>query len=397
MIDFNRLVTKLLTEQQGPSTFEDVYKNVIQTDLQLLIARSFSGYATPSNFQEFCSKLHECLLRMTSGVSFFKDLIQSYPNLAFIDFFAFLAQEIQNNASSDSRLSNNPVLQKKSIGMLIPANLPGYKLNEDFVKDVFKKFSQNFSKRVSGDNEFFDYMPINPTILSLKSKLASGSYESVIGKLALSSYKDSSIKQTIYGLLEARKEARQSVIPNNTPTAIDFIDQVLLTPEKFAGAKNVVPAKFKKTYNDTSVEKLILIADKAKKLFIAEATEVANDNNITNLFPNNIKTTLNNFISNDQVKPDKATQKNFFMFLVTDPKGQDQQIYNKQDDVVGGYTIDSISTKLKSEESKELIKELSQFANYIRYQEPANVLGVLKGVSGVTGALAKLGGPEMKM
>jgi len=168
----------------------------------------------------------------------------------------------------------------------------------------------------------------------------------------------------------------------------------LLTPEKFAGATNVVPAAFKKMYKDANIEQLIKIADKAKKLFITESSELAEKQNIVDIFPNKIKTPFNNFISNNPLEVDKSSQKTYFMFTITE-KNNDTKVFNSQ--LIGGYTIDNITNRLKSEQAKELIRELSQFANYIRHQEPTNVLGVLKGISGVTGALAKLGGPEMKM
>lgn len=386
---FIKLVeSSFFLEQQGtPSTFLSSYDSVVKSDLTV-IKQYYSDFEFPPNISDFFKKLRDSIIRAGANAQF-KTLILDYPNLAFIDFYAYLARYLLSNPNLKGHDSG------KSFGKYIASNTnEDYLLPENEVKDAIALFQKDFGKRVQGGHPILDYIPLESTILSLKSKLAADSYESVIGKLALSNYKNSSIKQTVYSLLEARKEARQSLLKGSTPSAISFIEEVLLTPEKFAGATNVVPTAFKKMYKDASIEQLIKIADKAKKLFTAEASDLAEKQNIVDIFPSKIKTSFNNFISNEPLEIEKTSQKTYFNFTVTE-KNNNAKVFNPQ--LVGGYTIDNITNRLKSEQAKELIRELSQFANYIRHQEPTNTLGVLKGISGVTGALAKLGGPEMKM
>jgi hypothetical protein len=400
LISFTKLVEKCLIEQQQsePSFFQS-YDTVVKVKLAFIKDQFFKDLIWPADTLSFFGKIHEILIRK-GAVSLFKDLIKTYDCLPIIDFYAVLATELFRQSYEMRKVSGKEI--GSSPGIYIPTSQKDdYILSLAILDKTIAEFKSNFEKRARRDGHpVEDYTPLNDEVLKLKSSMLKEIYDSLIGKLSLTNYQQNSIKETIYGFLEARKDARLKTIKNPTvPPANQLIDDILLTPEKYAGGKQMVPAQFKKMYNDVTVEQLAKIALLAQNLYKSEAVQLSEKEDIYEVFPRKIATTFNQFLENSSLHF-TADNKNFFMFdlRVEDSKGPDvgiKKVYNPE--IPNGYTISNISEKIKSPEARELIKELQSFGNYIRYQKPADVLGVMKGISGITGALSKLGGPTMKM
>lgn len=397
----NLVESNFFFEQQSSQnqSFFQSYDTIVKVKLSFIKDQYFNEMIWPTDGLSFFGKIHEILIRK-GAVSLFKDLIKTYDCLPLIDFYAVLATELFKQSYDMKKQTGRQV--GSSPGIYIPTSQKDdYELSAMFLDDVIAKFRTNFEKRARrGGHPVEDYAPLNEEILKLKSSMLKEIYDSLIGKLSLTNYQQNSIKETIYGLLEARKVARTSTLKNPTvPPAIKLIDDILLTPEKYAGGKQMVPAQFKKIYDEVTVEQLAKISLLAQNLYKSEAVQLSEKENIYEVFPRKITTTFNQFLENNSLAP-SGDEQIYFMFdlNVEDDKKANpgtKKVYNP--DIPNGYNISNISEKLKSNEARELIKELQSFGNYIRHQKPTDTLGVLKGISGVTGALAKLGGPEMKM
>ena len=400
-ISFVDLVNRCLLseQQQADKTFFGSYNDIVNVKLAFIKDQYFKDMIWPTDTLSFFGKLHEILIRK-GAVSLFKDLVKTYDCLPLIDFYAVLATELFRQSYEMNKTTGKQT--GSSVGIYIPTSQKDdYSLSTKILDDVITTFKTNFEKRARRDGHpVEDYTPLNDEILKLKTSMLKEIYDSLIGRLSLTNYQQNSIKETIYGLLEARKTARTQTLKNPTvPPANKLIDDILLTPEKYAGGKQMVPAQFKKMYDDVTVEQLAKISLLAQNLYKSEAIQFSEKEEIYEIFPRKITTTFNEFLENSSLQPTSDNQ-DFFMFdlRVKENVGPDvgtTKVYNP--DIPNGYIISNISEKIKTPEARELIKELQSFGNYIRHQKPTDMLGVLKGVSGVTGALAKLGGPTMKM
>lgn len=379
MIDFKKLV---LTESTPPSGqqipgFFGTY-DYVKSQLLGTIQTYFATFVWPPNAQEFFKDLKDCLLR-TGYVGKFKEIIVKYDCLPLIDFYTIVAEQRRG---------------QKSIGDYVPgvANADDVTLTQTDIEPFCVKFLNEFPKlAVRGGHPFMDYNPQSPIIKNLKRSLATDSLQ-VVGRLALDNYLKNSLLETIYGLLEARKKARDSTL--KTPIAYSaqsFVDDMLLNPEKFSGGKDLVPSQFKSTYQDVTANQIIELADAIKQLYTNQANLLASQKNIGDIFTQNkIKTTLKDFLQNN-IRNVKGQSGSFFVFTVEE-NNKIEELFNST--LPNGYNIENIKS-LKTDESDKVIQLLSSFANYIRYQEPVNVLGVLQGISQAAKGLGSLGGPMM--
>lgn len=208
-----------------------------------------------------------------------------------------------------------------------------------------------------------------------------------VGQLTLSKCNDYSIRDALYYLLAARKEVRKKTLKvKNVPDAGKAVEAVLREPKRFAGGQKMFDPKLSTIYTSPVEKEILDISIAAHKYYESEKQRSKpqpqnNEEEDVELF---CQTTLWDFLTNKITGSD-------FVFIWIDKNNQKVQ---RQTDIgAKGYNIQNIQgqTKSNNEPAKFLYRELEDFANYIRKQEPFDWVGALKntaaGLKGVESAL----------
>jgi hypothetical protein len=221
-------------------------------------------------------------------------------------------------------------------------------------------------------NPLFGYSPITSVAVVVQRPLQKKISNQLIGKLSLQNCNDKSIKDTLYFLLEARKKVRTSILQKPIPSAIPFIDKILINPQSYAG-KVQIPPELRSVYDRTDGETIIELAQTMQDFFESEsatASSAKGKGNLLNTKDVKLKNTLMEFISNNLKK--HSPNDNIFTFIKSN-----KPFYapgNISNTMPGGYNIANIRT-INTPQAKALIKELESFANYISEGEPKDRAG----------------------
>jgi len=298
-----------------------------------------------------------------------------------------------------------------------------------------KNYIKHFQEKAVVGGWELEYPCKTARSLILQSDLRKKQYGQVVGSLALQNYYNKSIQVTIFSLLNARKKARDP--QNITPNASNYIQQILLTPEKFAGGNIKVPQEFSRIYEQTSVQQLMKIGVAIKNFYNFEKSNKQRALDQQNE-GRKIITSIEDFFSNSSVTNDtfkweadgqsqldlagltfngllqliEDTQAEFsfdtpstqaeFPFssdkslakpTTTIPKEWDNKLKPNTPQANtkpldgptgGGYNIKNIKSMTNVDSAIELYKELENFANYIKEVEAKkgpDIAGALKGAT----------------
>lgn len=161
----------------------------------------------------------------------------------------------------------------------IKTNLKSNQPNE--VKGTFTKFLDRLKKSQGAP---LDYVPVDPWALSVKQEYFTRD-KAELGELALQKHNDKSIMGTILSLLSARRkqvvkkmtvkrDVSKNIDPNKIPNALNFVKDLIVHPEKYAGGNVPIPPKLAALYDVDSARELLNIGRLAKAFFVSEAGKV---------------------------------------------------------------------------------------------------------------------------
>ena len=161
----------------------------------------------------------------------------------------------------------------------IKTNLKSNQPNE--VKGTYTKFLDRVKK---SQGTPLDYVPVDPWALSVKQEYFTRD-KAELGELALQKHLDKSIMGTILSLLSARRkqvvkkmtvkrDVSKNIDPNKIPNALNFVKDLILYPEKYAGGNVPIPPKLSALYDVDSARELLNIGRVAKAFFVSEAGKV---------------------------------------------------------------------------------------------------------------------------
>lgn len=347
--------------------------------------------ADPTQFTKILEKAHYIIPRPTGAETAFKGVEKATPMIDFLIYFT-------------DKIHPEEEFKAKSKAAILKPNIQFSLIKLTQIANNFVDEFDNYNK-TKGQDSFKNYKPITDTVRELHAKYFGQKGDELIGKLALNNYNKASIKKTIYGLLEVRKQIRSKQIKDeDIPNAIEWIDDILINPQKYAGAQTLVPAKFKKMYQDVHATKLVEISDAALKLFESEANRNGISAQISEVFPNKVLTTFNEFLSN-KTSPTSTQEKNTFVFRFGEKENKDEETDERLigekavEDLPEGYTIENIKNILKTipesrTQADTLIKRLEAFANYIREEVGPDIVGGLNDMAQMFKAISS-GVPSM--
>lgn len=353
MVDFKKLVESLLCEASVGGILTDIYKDPNSFALsKAKMDQHFNINQFPPE-SPFLSLVHNNFVRATAGN--LENYARYFP---VIDLLLYAAESKLIGTGKGADFLNNTL-----------------SVNGSQIDDIDQDFASKFDASVTGGNPFFDYIPLSSKGGQAHLIISKSLSKMVIGRLALENFYDFSIKRAIYGLLEGHRKLKLSIFrgKDQTPSSIKYVDDILLNPNKYAAGKTQIPAQFKALYDNVSVKELVSIAVTATKLFNSEATRLS----VTHP-----KTTLDNFISNEPLDKDKK-----FVFVNEPPSTSPTNILADPTPGENGYTIANIK-KLNTPQSRELIKELEEFGNYIKEGEPKDWAGAISGATQVAKGLS---------
>jgi len=366
-MDFRNLVLEALV---GKNSLVNWYKDAGSFPSVRQKLKSSFGIDFPDNVDPFFSALKDAYTRTTA------EKLLGYTDVyPLVDFLFYIAEQKGSSTSGSGTevFDNKPTLEEQDI------------------KKYDADYSKLMDKKITGGNPFFNFTPISGKASILHITLAKHLSQNYIGQLSLANFDNLGIKQAIYGILAGHKKLRSSVLKNkNIPSAVKYIDSVLVNPRQYAGGKTNIPREFKEIYDNVSINELISISTVAQNLFQSELTRFKITNPITTFYQ---------FITNEPLDDKKIF--NFYWTArgLTQPTARPaESAPGKGDPGQGGYTIANIK-KLNTPQSKELIQKLEAMANFVRSGElksKKDITGALNSAAGVMRSLASAGGPTMR-
>ena len=372
MINFEEIVLSYLEESASSGDYDNLHKfveeSIVVDYINIEFKKCYSWFnVTQDQLKGIIDLMGRQIQFTTPTAKTFVDYRDFFP---ILDMFAYLSQDW--GANKTKAFLSETVIPDKKITLTKYDTFIGLGSANSLLKRT---------NAVDAD-PLFDYTPSSSWAIALQGPLKRAIAQEKFGKIALDKFKDESIKKTIYGLLEVRKNIRVSHIknPRNVPNAVSYIDKILFNPKQFVGGQTKVPVQFKSIYNSNVIDSLIDIAITAEELYETQLKEMLPASEI-----NPPKTTLQEFLENKTIQtytasPDGAPGVieggNFFCF-----KGKTSD--SKQTTVANngpgekGYIIENIK-QMRSNAAQELIKKLTSFANYISEGEPRNLAGKLQ-------------------
>jgi hypothetical protein len=364
MVKFYDLVEKMLVmhEASNALTPREFLSNEPLNKFNQIYSNFYASTLNKTEFELLIGLIDKSANQTNYVQGDFERYIEFFP---YIDFLTYVIQEAikeQKPLLTKFNTSDNDLLQRASAAV--------------------DSYIVHFKSKAIKNGWPLDYAPITPRATILQSDLRKRQYNSVVGQLALSNYASKSLQEAIFGLLKARKIARD---PNNkAPNDSNYIQQLLLTPEKFAGGNVQIPQDLRRLYDSVTAETLIQIGVAIKQFFESEKT-----------------------LRQQQIsakKSSSAIETSIQQFFVNEPKDSDAfvwQIDNKAQTkplmgilrapsgLSGGYTIENIKKmSSKSEHAANLYKQLENFANYTKTKEATDWAGVARGVQKVASSLS---------
>ena len=324
-------------------------------ELARFLAESFSINKWPDATSLFVS-VEEAYKRKVANI-----LVNFDDYYPLMDFLWFV---LQNNNKNYSEIIK-PDSKFKIVGLKALANK---------FKDSCKAL--NPGKNL---NPLFGYTPVSAQGKLLQQPLQKHISNSLVGKMSLQNFNNLSTRKALYGILEARKKVRSSALSNkNIPTAVDYIDNILKTPEQYAGQQQI-PPQLRSLYDGVTGNILIEISQAFHEFFESEYYSAT-------------------VSAPEQPVPKPSAE--LFMQFISNPSGNEDfafPIANKEypsTNVVagsGGYTISNIK-KINTPQAKAVISELEIFANYVSEGEPKDLVSKLQATaSALKGVESALG------
>lgn len=326
-------------------------------------------------------------------------------------------------------------------------------------KEVFAKaaqaYIQDFKEQPVDDTWPLDYKSRTSHATMLQTGLRQAASKNLIAEATMEKIANLSLRNAIYKLLEIRKKIRDK--QNKVPPSNQFVDSLLLTPEKHAGTTVTVPVQFKRLYPDTTVRTLVELGLLIKRLYEHEkkiAQETYNQANPDSKAQ--IITTLEEFFNNQlneqkqfewKVPEEKApaTQQESYQFneiykkflnllqekdntvgytkaygdnydaifnkgnqTQANPTTQqppkpatNQETPNKEtkNPLLGpaeeGYVVKNIKNMKTNDPAQKVYNKLQSIADYIREAEPFSIVGALQDINIAAKGLGSLGGPNL--
>lgn len=300
-----------------------------------------------------------------------------------------------------------------------------------------KKF-ENWKQRLpkpTGSQMPIKFNPMTSIAAELRKEYLMAEAYTDLGANFLASNPDKSIWFVIMKMLEVRKKNRGREIDlKKVPSTVNWVNNLLYYPEKYAGGGNKVSANLRAVYEEVTAEKLLGLAFAVKNLFQSEAMRAGGATNLDQLklkplyekaligFYNN-QPLLNSqfawesfklnesqiFAFSDACRDllneltvgsteayrsgyDSIYNKNKASTQPEAPTNQEQQTDDETPkteeppedtkmDLTGGYTISNILKMSKNAEFGEaaaVYKLLQNFADYVREEEPKDLVGKLQ-------------------
>jgi hypothetical protein len=421
MVNFENVVRRSLfemaTEKPVESDAETINKSVVflsnkpLTDFNQIYTKFYKPILDKSSFETLLAVISKSANQTNYVQGDFEKYIEFFP---YVDFITDI---IQTAIGQDK-----PFLNK-----FVPA------IHGEAALLATKNYIKYFQEKAVAGGWTLDYPCKTARSLILQTDLRKKQYGQVVGSLALQNYYNKSLQVTIFSLLNARKKARDP--QNTTPNASNYIQQILLTPEKFAGGKIKVPQEFSRIYEQTSVQQLMKIGVAIKNFYNFEKSNKQRLLDQQNE-GRKITTSIEDFFSNSTVTNDTFKWEadgqsqldlagltfNGLLQLIEDtqaefsfdqaptqaefPFSQDKSLTKPEtpkewDNKLkpeapqtntnpldgptgGGYNIKNIKSMTNVDSAVELYKELENLANYIKEVEAKkgpDIAGALKGAT----------------
>lgn len=366
MVNFEKLVLEALT---GQHSLEEWYTDSTEfPQFRQKVKQHFN--LDTNNFPKptpFFTLIKDAYTRDTAVK------IQSYASIyPIIDFLYYIAE----HEGARQNKSGTDVFDSK------------FKIDQQTIETYDKEYSSKFDSSVTGSNPFFDFTPMSGKGASLHLTIARSLSKNIVGQLGLANFDGLSTKQAIYGILAGHKKLRSATINNkNIPSAVKYIDSVLVNPQQYGGGKTQIPNEFKEIYDSVSINELISLSVIAHKFFDSELTRFNITNPVTSFY---------DFISNSDLDDKKIFNFKWTSKGLAQPAERPAETApGKGDPGIGGYIISNIK-RLNTTQSKDLIKELENMANFVRSGEPKSKKDIIGAVNVLAqGARALLGGHRM--
>lgn len=343
MLDFKKLVLEALSSSALSAFYKDTGE---LTKLRTFLEKKFNINTWPDSNSLF-PILHDTMIRTRA-----ESLIRFADIFPLLDFIWYFVIKNPKNNKSGEVLIDGPSLCK-DFDTTIVNNVV-----DNFIKDCD---DANGKATTINLDPLFGYIPLSPTANIIQRPLEKKVSNNAIGKLSLETYNDSSIRKAFYGLLEARKKIRKSIIdPSKIPNSNKFVDGILTDPKAYTGLTEV-PGEVRSLYDNVTSRTIVELAIVMHEFFQSELIKFA---------IKNPKFTFDQFISNTPLDAKGS------YILTNQPTGLASPVSKPADPLPGpgGYTIANIK-KINTPQSKELITELEDFATYISEGEPSNKLG----------------------
>ena len=299
-------------------------------------------------------------------------------------------------------LTREGAAQFKELGYLLPVIYLVWKLVNAHGKPTINSFTSpwdqakaapiiaNFQKRLTETKSRnpIDFKVVDDTKVANILRIIKTHVGSSVGQLALTKFDNESIRDALYHLLAARKAVRLKTLKVKTvPDAGPAVEKVLRNSKQFAGGQRLFDPKLSTVYTEPVEKDILSIAIAAEKFFNEQVTEYTPPVKEGEAQPV-CNTDLWDFLTNSSVGADSM-----FSFVWTDDSSAKKEI-KAETAGKGGYVIKNIRTLATSNKSPGatlLYRELEDFANYIRKQEPFDWVNALKntaaGLKSVEGAL----------
>jgi len=358
MVNFKKLVESVLLME---GTFSEDYKDSttgLPKDslgpLDVFLEKTFNITAWP-DFTQFINGMHEAFIRSSA------ESIESYINVFPLCDFIFYYCEVAT-----------PTLKPNEL-------ISGHTI----VSATVTNFETACKTLNPGTNNepFYGYGVVSGKGKDIKRKLEKKLAKENIGKIIINSptFSGYSIKQTMYQLLELRKKARSKFFKTAAPDDKQFINNILLAPEK--KILDLPDPRLKKLYERTTLEEVVNVARAMHGFYdmeykLANPAKTAVD-----------KTQFMNFINNTPVLSGG------FAFTATPPIAPS---ISSLADPKGGYIIKNIiQLGDKPQQAGDLIQALQTFGNFMSEGEPTDWAGIASGIGQIGQGLKSLGGPTM--
>jgi hypothetical protein len=356
MVNFKKLVESVLLLE---GTFTNDYGTISSApsgDLNGLYTffKSTFNIAAWPDFSQFINGMHEAFIRSSA------ESIESYINVFPLCDFIFYYCEVSTPTLEPNKLSLHPIF---------PATVTSF-------ENACKTLNPG-----TNNEPFYGYGVVSGKGKDIKRKLEKKLAKENIGKVIINSptFSGYSIKQTMYQLLELRKKARSKFFKTAAPDDKQFINNILLAPEK--KILDLPDPRLKKLYERTTLEEVVNVARAMHGFYdmeykSANPTKTAVD-----------KTQFMNFINNTPVLSGG------FAFTATPPIAPS---ISSLADPKGGYIIKNIiQLGDKPQQAGDLIQALQTFGNFISEGEPTDWAGIASGIGQIGQGLKSLGGPTM--